>query len=330
MTALSATNTGAGSAGSSGSAPPRASAAPSAAHSTIWWHDRSIQITLGLMVVALAALFFRWGMKQSQFAVNNFEDWGHTFFIPVIAGYLVWKVVKPLSIASPRIFWPAMAPFLLGITSYFYFVVAVPNHMLQGLAIVLTIASLALWVLGTEIFRYLFLPIAYLFFAIRLSQKVMTDLTFELQIMATKGGEIVLTVVGTLMGFDVEREGNILNVTSAAGVIHPLNVAEACAGMRMVVAFFALAAVVALAGCRHWWQRVVLLMLAAPVAVLLNIARVSVLGLLTLADADLASGEAHTLIGTLLLIPGLGLFLLIVWALKRTIVDEPVKAETAA
>lgn len=286
-----------------------------------WWRDRSTMIVLSVLGLGLAALFFRWGWKQGQFAVKNFADWGHTLVIPAISAYLVWRVAGVLAKTKPVVFWPGAAPFLLGIVCYFYFVVAVPNHMLQGLAIVLAIGGLSLWMLGPAVLRHLFLPIAYLFFAIRLSQKVMQDLTWELQLMATAGGEFALLVVGSLLGFDVMRDGNVLTVTSESGAVHPLNVAEACAGMRMVVAFFALGAVVALVGCKHWWQRVVLMMLAAPVAVVLNIARVSVLGLLSLADADLASGEAHTLIGTLLLVPGLGLFLLIVWVLNRTVIE---------
>jgi len=39
-------------------------------------------------------------------------------------------------------------------------------------------------------------------------------------------------------------------------------------------------------------------------------------------DPELSTGEAHTMIGTLLLIPGLGAFLLVVWALNRAVVDE--------
>jgi exosortase/archaeosortase family protein len=82
---------------------------------------------------------------------------------------------------------------------------------------------------------------------------------------------------------------------------------------------------VALLSCRLWWQRIAVSVLAVPVAVLMNVLRVTVLGLLTLGDRDLAQGEAHTLIGTLLLLPGLGTFLLIVWTLKK-VVDVPDEA----
>ena len=70
----------------------------------------------------------------------------------------------------------------------------------------------------------------------------------------------------------------------------------------MVVAFYALSVWVALTWNREWWQRIALFLLAGPVAVLMNIIRVAVLGLFSLLDPELASGQAHTLIGTLLIL----------------------------
>ena len=143
--------------------------------------------------------------------------------------------------------------------------------------------------------------------------------------MASDGAWVVLSVIGAAAGFGVEVDGNILTVIKGDGTTVPLNVAEACSGMRMVIAFFALAGSVALLGCDKWWQRFAVLLLAAPVALLMNIVRVAVLGLLSMADQDLAAGDAHTLIGTLLLVPALGLFLGAVWALKK-IIREPEAA----
>jgi exosortase/archaeosortase family protein len=58
------------------------------------------------------------------------------------------------------------------------------------------------------------------------------------------------------------------------------------------------------------------------VAVFNNVLRVAVLGLLSLKWPSLAVGQAHMLIGTVLLALGLGMFLGIQWVLNR-IVDEP-------
>jgi len=60
-------------------------------------------------------------------------------------------------------------------------------------------------------------------------------------------------------------------------------------------------------------------LIAGPVAILMNMVRVTVLGLLTLFDPNLASGDAHTIIGTILLVPSLGLFMGVVWMLNRII-----------
>ena len=100
----------------------------------------------------------------------------------------------------------------------------------------------------------------------------------------------------------------------------------------MLVGFFALGVAVAIVSCRHWWQRVALVLLAAPVAVLTNVLRVTTLGVASLYNQDLAVGDAHMFIGVLWLIPGFLLFMGITWALNR-MVDQPenkAPAQTSA
>jgi uncharacterized membrane protein len=71
------------------------------------------------------------------------------------------------------------------------------------------------------------------------------------------------------------------------------------------------------------------LLATAPIALLLNVVRVVVLAMLSLIDPDLATGDVHMLIGTLLLVPGLFLFLGVVWALNRVIADDEPAAKAA-
>ncbi|MFZ4428788.1 MAG: exosortase/archaeosortase family protein [Phycisphaerales bacterium] len=270
-----------------------------------------------LALIAFTAMFFRWMLKQHDHSWGSLEDWGHAYVMPFLAGYLIW--LKRAEIAAERVrpFWPGMAPFLLGLMSYLFFIVGVPNHMLQGAAMVLTLLGLALLVTGPLVFRHLFLPILFLLLAITISEQIMIKVTFQLQLIASKGAWLMLNIIGGIFGFLVDLEGNTLTVAGAK-----LNVAEACSGMRMVVAFYALAAAVGVMGCRHWWQRIALLLLAAPVAIFMNVVRVTVLGLLSLRDPNLAAGDAHMMIGTLLLVPSLALFLAVVWTLNRLVDDE--------
>lgn len=274
------------------------------------------------MAVALGAafilVFFRWILKQHHFSANYVEDWGHAWFVPLIAGFLIWQRRSQLAQTVRDVFWPGLLPVVVGMACYFFFIIVVPNHMLQGAAMILTVFGLVLMLLGPTVMTVVFPAIAYLGFAVTISGQIMTKATFGLKLIASSGAGVVLEVLGSLFRFDVETNGNIIVVGG-----HPMNVADACSGMRTVVAFFALAVAVALIACPHWWQRVWLVMLALPIAIALNVVRVVVLGLLMLWDPELSTGEAHTMIGTLLLVPGLGAFMLVVWALNRAVVDDP-------
>ncbi len=284
-------------------------------------------LMIGALGIVFVGLFYRWFIKQHQHSYHAVEDWGHAYVIPLISLYIIWQSRKEIARLRPEVFWPALAPFLLGIVTYFAGVITIRNHMIQGFAIVLTVFGLVLLMGGPRLMKYLFIPIGYLVFAVTISEQIMLAITFKLQMVASEGAFLLLNLIGSPFDwFSVAIDGNRLEILHGTEVI-PMNVAEACSGMRMVVAFLALAVAVALLACRQWWQRTALLLLAAPVAVLMNIFRVTVLGLVSLVNPDLASGDAHTVIGTLLLFPSLLLFLGIVWALNR-IYSDPEGVES--
>lgn len=282
----------------------------------------------GLVTIAFVALFFRWFHRQHRFSIGALDDWGHTYVIPLIAGYLLWQRRDTLARAHLQPYWPGMIALLGGVAAYFFFLIVYTNHMFQGAAMLLALFGVLLLLLGTQAMRALMVPLAFLALGITISERVMIGLTFPLQKLAADGGYVLTSVLGYPFGVGAEVGGNTLTVLPREGDPIPLNVAEACSGMRMVVAFVALGAAVAVIQCRHWWQRIAVLLLAPPVAILLNVARVTTLAFASLVNPDLAAGQAHTLIGTLLLIPGLLLFLGIVWALQH-IIREPETGEAS-
>ena len=296
-------------------------ARPAHAGERPWWRSPVTLVCGGAIALAFVGLFFRWFHIQHQHSWKQPQDWGHAYLIPFISAYLIYQRRRAIASVRPSVYWPGLAPFLLGVMSYFFAVVNLRNPMTQGISILLCLFGLVLLLLGPRAMRYLFLPIAFLVFGITVSDQIMLTLTFELQLLASQGSWVMLSLIGSPFDwFTVDLEGNTLTIVHEGQNI-PLNVAEACSGMRMVVAFFALAVSVAVLACRDWWQRILLLLLAGPVAIFMNMVRVTVLGLASLGDADLAAGEAHTLIGTILLVPSLLLFMCIVWALNRVVRD---------
>ncbi|MEM9374353.1 MAG: exosortase/archaeosortase family protein, partial [Planctomycetota bacterium] len=235
--------------------------------------------------VAFLALFYRWVLRQGEISVSKLEDWGHALVIPMISGYLLWKQRDVIVRTETRVFWPACVVFVLGIVSYVYCLLNIQNHMLQGASLVLTLGGLVLWLTGPLMLRPVFLPIAYLLLAVTIAESIMLSVTFKLQILASQGAWIMLNLIGQPFGwFSADVNGNVIEIITSGGEILPMNVAEACSGMRMVVAFYALAGAVALLGTGQWWQRIALMLLAGPVAVFMNMIRVTVLGLLMLID----------------------------------------------
>lgn len=273
-----------------------------------------------LLAVGIAALFWDWLLRQNRFSSEQSEDWSHAYLVPVISLYMVYQRRRELAALAARTYWPGVVPLLTGVACYFYFTLtAAPGvHLFQGLSLVLVVTGIVLTLFGARMFNHLAFPCAYLGFAVTVPEMVMNYVTFKLQIIATQGAHVLLLMLGQT----VDRSGNTLTIFTASGEQIPLNVAEACSGMRMVVAFLALGVAVAYISCPKWWQRAALILLATPVALLTNVVRVASLGLASRVNSGFAEGEAHTLIGVLWLVPGFLVYMLIAWALKNIVRDD--------
>lgn len=256
--------------------------------------------------------------QQARTAMANSADWGHTLIVPLICGYLLWQNRRAVMDATVAPFWPGLTGVVLGVVSYVFFVVGVPNHLGQGLSMVLCLFGLTSLLLGPRVLRYAFFPVAYMVFAITLPEIWMIKLTFPLQLIASEGSFALLDAAGV----NLSLKGNVLNVIGSDGVAVPLNVAEQCSGMRTLVSFVALGGVVSLVATSAWWKRVLLMSMTVPVAVVLNIFRVAILAYFAQWNPELSRGEAHTLIGMLLLIPGFFAYLAMVWALNKSVPEE--------
>jgi exosortase/archaeosortase family protein len=100
----------------------------------------------------------------------------------------------------------------------------------------------------------------------------------------------------------------------------------------MLIAFVALAVVLAYSTRRPVWQKIFLTLSAVPVAVLCNSFRVTLTGWMWVHAPAYAEGAAHQYLGLLMLIPAMGMQLVIGWMLDRVFIEKPddVAAPTGA
>ncbi|MEY3143809.1 MAG: hypothetical protein RLY21_2302 [Planctomycetota bacterium] len=284
-----------------------------------------------VLLAALVAVFWVFVKQQVIQAFEQPADWGHTLFVPFMSGYFAY-LKKDEILAKPfKANWLGLPIVLFGVAAYVaatfgpsWFVL---HHNARGISIGITLFGLSLQILGWRATKYLIFPLAYwVVFGQTVSDRLLQLVTQRMQDWSAVGAHGLLL----LFGVDVERSGNVITVF-VDGEPNQLNVAEACSGMRMLVAFLALGVAIAYTGLTVTWQRIALVMSGVPVAIGVNVLRVFTLGILSLYDANFAAGDFHSFVGLVWLMPALVLYLGIMWFLRNLFVEgKPAEVKPAA
>jgi exosortase len=284
--------------------------------------DRAAYAWGALFVVAFVATFFEFFRNQFVQATTQVQDWGHTLLIPLIAGYFVYLQREKLALQRFAPSWSAFVLLFLGLGIYSasaFGPPAIQHHNVRGVGVGLALLGCLLAVFGTASFRWLWFPWAYWYvFGQTISERVMSRVTERLQDWSAIGADILLNTLGV----DTDRVGNVLTVHMSDGTTHPLNVAEACSGMRTLMAFLAIGVALAALGLPRWWQRVLLVVAGIPISLFVNVLRVASLGMLSMVDANFSTGEFHSMIGLVWLIPAFLLFLGAMWVIRNLVDDD--------
>jgi exosortase len=110
-------------------------------------------------------------------------------------------------------------------------------------------------------------------------------IAFPLQLIAA---DLAVTVLQAF-GNPVLREGNIIHLPTGQ-----LFVAQACSGLRSLMALGTLGVVFAYFFRKTWWERILLVVSTLPIAILVNSFRVWLTSSLTLRyGQDMATGVIH-------------------------------------
>lgn len=124
-----------------------------------------------------------------------------------------------------------------------------------------------------------------LLFMIPIPTVVFNQITFPLQLFASRVAEVTLGAIG----IPVLRDGNVLELAS-----QKLSVAEACSGIRSLLSMSFLALVYAYFFDKKVWMRWALLIGTLPLVILANAGRVTVTGILSEFNPELAGGFFHS------------------------------------
>ena len=167
----------------------------------------------------------------------------------------------------------------------------------------LMIAGLVVLFGGWNYLRAVLFPWAFLILMIPIPRIVFNEITFPLQLLASRLASATLPILGV----PVLREGNVIVLPQMA-----LEVAEACSGIRSLLSLATLAVIYGYLMETRIWVRVVLGLSALPIAVAANSLRIVGTGLLVQYwDPEKAEGFFHAFSGWLIFVVSLFMLFLL-------------------
>ena len=229
------------------------------------------------------------------------ESMGHGFFVPLVAGYIVWQRRETLDHTAPQPHWSGWALIVAGFLLLMLGTFGAEFALMRG-GLLLTIYGVVVASCGLKVFRTLAFPLLLLLFMIRIPQFIYGQITFPLQILASEFAEFNLTA----LGIPVLRDGNVLELAS-----QKLNVVEACSGIRSLLSLGFLSLVYGYFFEKKMWIRVVLVLATPPIAIVANGLRVTGAGILSEINTAYAEGAFHMMEGWIIFMLALAALLVL-------------------
>jgi exosortase len=224
-------------------------------------------------------------------------EYSHGFLVPALAAYLLWfrrYLFVPKDWQSS---WWSLAPLLCGLGmylggSYLYY------SWIEQCSLPVVLAGVCLALGGKRCLQWTWPAAAFLFFMIPLPSRIGGMLAHPLQRIATISSANVLQTLGIF----AQPDGNVIVLRDGE-----LGIVEACSGLRMLVVFVALSTVVALIMQRSLLQRLLIVASAVPIALMCNVIRISLTGILYQSGGSQAAHLVfHDLAGWLMIPLALG------------------------
>lgn len=267
------------------------------------WTAYGVAVLLAYLQTSLA-MMERW----------NAADYLHCYLVvPFAAGLLYVRREFAPDGMNAGTWWGL--PLLLAGVGMRIFAAFSSDPVFDPLSLVPTLLGAAMFLGGRPLLRWAAPSILFLVFLIPLPSFLATILSLPLQRAATVAGAYLLQICG----IPVLTQGNVITLPSA-----DLNVAEACSGLKMLVLFFAVCVGAALLLYRKSWPfRSAIVLSAVPIAIVSNVARIAITGILyEIAAPELAESLFHDMAGLLMMPLAMVLLWLEMVLLDRLLLDE--------
>lgn len=270
---------------------------------------RSALIRLGVAWAAILIVFARDAADMVMIWWDS-STFNHILLIPFILAWLVIQRADELRRITPSLWWPglvvmaaASGGWILGEAAG----VALARH----LALVMFLQGATLALLGPQVARALLFPLGYAFFLVPVGEELVPPLQ-------TITADISMLLLGW-SGIPAHIEGVFISTPTAL-----FRVAEACSGVKFLIAMVAYGVLVANVCFKNWPRRIGIVALSIVIPILAN--GVRAFGTIYIADLyglDFAAGFDHVFYGWIFFAIVLILVMAIGWRFFDRQVSDP-------
>lgn len=245
------------------------------------WRKAGLPLAVGWLVL-IGLFHVDWAAMAGQWW--NSSTYTHILIVPAIVAWLVAARAPQLALLRPRAWWPGLIAFagagllwLLGTLAGF--------SLASQAGAVAMLVGCAVTFLGPKPSAGLVFPLAYLAFLVPFGDELIP----ALQMITAK---LTITLVG-LSGIPAKIDG--VFIETPAGLFE---VAEACSGVKFLIAMVAFGTLVANVCFRSWMRRAAFLTLAIIFSILANGVRAwGTIFLAQYVGAEQATGIDHLIYG---------------------------------
>ena len=243
----------------------------------------------GMLVLLTAWLYSPLLLRLAQQWWQD-PNYTHGFFVPVFSLFLLWEGRAKLAALRTQPSWWGLVILVFALIALVLGTIS-SGFFLARMSLLLLICGGVVFLAGWKHLAAISFPLAFLILMIP-SSTLVEQITFPLQILASKTATFLLTGVG----IPAVREGNIILLPTAR-----LEVAEACSGIRSLFSLITLTVIYGYLAETKTGVRVLLALIAVPVSILANALRIAVTGLVVeYWGLEGAQGTLHLLSGWLI------------------------------
>lgn len=235
------------------------------------WQAPGFRVSLqGLLLIAALAVLYARVLTNLLAQWWRDPNYSYGFVVPFLSVWMLWNRRERIRQHSLAPSWWGLLV-VLGAMGLLVLGTLGAENFLSRTSLLFALAGIAMCFCGWSFFRLTFSPWAALFLMIPLPVIIYNRIALPLQFLASRFGTTLLD----LTGVPVLREGNIIRLPTLS-----LEVAEACSGMRSLMALITISVVYAYLFEKRTWRRVALVLSAIPIAVVTNGFRIMGSGLL--------------------------------------------------